>query len=239
MPPDVAARFEAAVERRAAREPYEYIVGEAEFRGRFFGVDRRVLVPRPETEMLVDATLALGLRAGAALADLGTGSGCIAISLALERPDLAIWAVDLSEGALAVARDNAARHGASDRVRFVHGDLGSQNLLPPGTLDAIVSNPPYVPEAEWRGLEPEVRDHEPREALVPGPTGGEAYATIARASREMLVAGGVLVLELGYRSRDEAAAAIERAGLAVATVRDDPRGIPRVLVARNAEGGGG
>lgn len=231
LDPGAAARFEAAVARREARVPFQYITGKQEFRGLDFRVDRRVLVPRPETEELVDAALALPLPEGARVADLGTGSGCIAISLAVERPDLQLFALDRSAGALELAGENAERHGAAGRIRFHHGPMESPPADWSGTLDLVVSNPPYVSQADWEGLEPEVRDHEPREALVPGRTGLEAYSRVAGAARELLAPGGRLLVELGYDSESGAREAVAAAGLRTISVRDDLRGIPRILLA--------
>lgn len=229
-------RFAALVVRRARREPLQYLTGEQEFRGVALRVDRRVLVPRPETEEVVDALLAIPPPPGARIADLGTGSGCIAIALALARPDLRVAALDRSAGALELARDNAARLGVADRIELREGDLA----VPPeewaGAMEVVVSNPPYVGEDEWRELAPEVRDHEPKEALVPGPTGLEAYEALAPAAARLLVPGGWVVVELGYRSASGARAAFARAGFLAIEVLSDARGIERILRARTGEG---
>lgn len=230
LDPEAAARVEAALARRERREPLQYVEGFAEFRGRRFAVDRRVLVPRPETELVVDAALE-GLSSGASVADLGTGSGCIAISIALERPDATVLAVDLSDGALEVARANASRHGVADRIELVSGDLADPQAAWRRRFDLVVSNPPYVAEGEWGTLEPEVRDHEPKLALSPGPTGDEAYGPLAVAAAAMLRSGGRLVAELGHTNAPGAARAAEDAGLTAVTIRPDPRGIPRILIA--------
>ncbi|HEX6853346.1 MAG TPA: peptide chain release factor N(5)-glutamine methyltransferase [Candidatus Polarisedimenticolaceae bacterium] len=223
-------RLDAAIARRERREPLQYIEGVAEFRGRPFAVDRRVLVPRPETELVVDAALE-GLPAGAAVADLGTGSGCIAVSIAVERPDATVLAVDLSADALEVARANARRHDVDDRIAFVHGDLADPPAEWRSRCDLVVSNPPYVAEGEWAGLEPEVRDHEPKLALAPGPTGDEAYPRLAVAAAALLRRGGRLVAELGHTNAAGAERAALEAGLTAVTIRPDPRGIARILIA--------
>lgn len=189
-----------------------------------------MLVPRPETELVVDAALE-GLAAGATVADLGTGSGAIAISIALEHPGSRVLAVDLSEDALDVARANAVRHGVGDRVELLLGDLADPPEAWRGRCDLVVSNPPYVAEAEWAGLEPEVRDHEPKRALSPGPTGDEAYPPLCASAAALLRPGGRLVAELGHTNAPGAQRAARDAGLSEVTIRPDPQNIPRILIA--------
>jgi release factor glutamine methyltransferase len=232
LPPDAALRFERFVGDRCRRVPFQYLTGEQEFRGHVFRVDPRVLIPRPETEEVVAAALEfVPLDRASTVVDLGTGSGCIAVSIALERPLARVFALDASADALDAARDNAARLGAS-RIDFVLGDLADPPVGRLGAVDVVVSNPPYVSEEEWRTLAPEVRDHEPKAALVPGPTGDEAYETLASAAFDLLVPGGVLVLELGHRNGPAARAATAAAGFDEIEIRPDVRGIPRILVAR-------
>jgi release factor glutamine methyltransferase len=230
----LAGRFEDLVRRRETREPLQYLTGEQEFMGLAFHVDSRVLVPRPETEGVVTAALGLGLPEGARVADLGTGSGCIAIAMAVARPDLRLHALDVSGDALAVARENAERHGVRARIAFALADLADPPGPWSGSMDAVLSNPPYVAEGEWAGLSPEVRDHEPRVALVPGPTGLEAYRAVAASARGLLRPGGRFVVELGFKREAGAREAAMRAGLRDLEVLPDLRGIPRVLVARKA-----
>lgn len=235
LPAGVARDFESLVARREQREPPQYLFGEEEFFGRAFTVDRRVLIPRPETEILVDAVLSLPLHGAVRVLDLGTGSGCIAVTLAIERPAWSIVAVDRSAQALEVARANVERHEVSGRVELVEADLGGPLGGAKAPFDVVVSNPPYVSEEEWRTLAPEVRDHEPKDALVPGPSGLEAYRALAPAARDALGLGGWLALELGWRSAAGARAAVETAGFHSIDVRDDLRGIARVLVARKPQ----
>lgn len=234
--PEPAARFETLLRRRERREPFQYLAGEQEFHGLVFRVDRRVLIPRPETEHLVDAVLAAGLPAAGCVLDVGTGSGCIAVALALARPDLRIVALDRSEDALAVAKENVDRHGVGARVECRLGDLASLPAAWSGAFDAVVSNPPYVSEAEWLGLAPEVRDWEPKDALVPGPTGNEAYDALAAAAQRLLRPGGFLAIELGFTTEAAARAAALRSGFGGVSVSPDLRGIPRVLRARRDGG---
>ena len=194
-PRDLAA-FEALLDRRLLGEPVARILGEREFYGRAFAVTAATLVPRPETELLVELALARLPEAAAVLADLGTGTGCLGVSLCAQRPAWSAVLVDLSAPALAVAADNAARHGVRERVLPVRGDLAAP-LFRPGALDCIVSNPPYVSEAEYRALPPEVRDFDPRPALVPGPSGLEHIRALALRAPEALRPGGLLLVEFG------------------------------------------
>lgn len=234
LDPSVNATYREWTELRARRVPAQQITGVQEFHGLEFRVDRHVLIPRPETEGIVDAGLSLDLPPGATVVDLGTGSGCIAVTLAVRRPDLAIFALDRSPQALVVARQNAKLHQVEQRVRFVQGDLRSSPDAWRGSIDLVVSNPPYVSEGEWDRLEPEVRDHDPREALVAGPTGLEAYEMLVPTASTMLRPGGNLILELGHGQADAVRARVEGAGFEVVEIQPDMQGIPRVLVARSA-----
>jgi release factor glutamine methyltransferase len=228
--PEVARRFAAWIDRRGRREPVQYLIGEHDFFGRSFIVDQRALIPRPETEGLVEAALER-LPHGGRLADLGTGSGCIAVTVALERPDAAILGADRSAAALELARCNVERHGLAARVELRRGDFAVLNEIPGGPWDVIVSNPPYVTVAEWQQLAPEVRDFEPREALVAGPRGDEAIAAVAAVAADHLRIGGYLLLEFGHGQEGDARARVEACGLTVVEVRPDLRAIPRILVA--------
>lgn len=225
------------VERRRRGEPLQYVVGRWGFRGLDLYLDARVLIPRPETEVVVEVALAeargvVGDEA-CVVADLGTGSGAIALSLATELPRAEVWATDRSAAALAVARANVAGLGgrAATRVRLEEGSWFDP--LPAdlrGRLALVVSNPPYV-GAEER-LPSEVRDWEPAEALVAGPTGMEAIAEILAAAPAWLARPGVLVLEIAPHQADEASTAAADAGFAIVDVRPDLAGRARVLVAR-------
>jgi len=232
LPPEIAARFETLVARRVRREPFQYLVGDEEFCGLAFKVDRHVLVPRPETEIVVETVLSLPLDRDVRALDVGTGSGCIATALAVMRPEWSVVALDSSSEALTVARANVERHRVEARVELVEGELSELSAVGSRRFDVVVSNPPYVGEDEWRELAPEVRDHEPKAALVPGPTGLEAYLALAPAAFRALVPGGFLVLELGWRSEPGAREAITAAGFSIIEIRPDLRKIPRVLVAR-------
>lgn len=229
---EAEGRFAALIAARALRVPLQHLEGRAEFRGLEFEVGADVLIPRPETEDLVQAILDAGLPEVARIADLGTGSGCIAVASALLRPSWRFVAVDRSGAALRVAGRNAAKHGVADRIAFVESDFATPDVAWQGAFDAVVANPPYIPEDEWRALEPEVRDHEPKGALVPGPTGNEAYEVIVRAAAAMLRPGGLLALELGWKSEDAVRALVASGGFEDVGVRPDFQGISRVLTAR-------
>jgi release factor glutamine methyltransferase len=226
---ETAARYEAWVARREEREPFQHITGVQEFYGVEFRVDPRVLIPRPETEGIVDAALGLDLPHEATVADVGTGSGCLAVVLALKRPAWRVLALDRSKRALAAAAGNVERHGVADRVELVHGRLEAPPERWVGRIDLLVSNPPYVTEAEWAGLQPEVRDHDPREALVAGPTGLEAYAALIPVARRLLRPAGRIVLELGFGQAEAVRRIALDAGFTNVELRDDLRSIPRIL----------
>jgi release factor glutamine methyltransferase len=229
-PDGVEVAFAAAVARRQAREPVAYIRGVQAFYGRDFTVGPGVLIPRPETELVVDAGLAaLDGRTAPHLLDIGTGSGCLAVTLALEAPDATITATDVSPEALAVARENARRFDVGDRVTFTLTAGAGRG----GPYDLVVSNPPYVPDGDRAGLPPEVGRYEPATALFAGADGLDVVRAIVPALRAQLRPGGVLAMEIGIGQ----AAAVERllreAGFAKILVRVDLQGIPRVVVARS------
>jgi release factor glutamine methyltransferase len=222
--------YRAAVDRRAQREPLAYVLGHREFYGRDFQVSPAVLVPRPETELLVDLARELWGRRPPGpewLADVGTGSGALAVTLALELPDVYVLASDRSLAALAVARANASRHGAVARVRWVVADLLS-GLVGPFAL--IVANLPYVRRADLELLAPEVRCHEPRLALDGGPDGLALNRRLLAAARRSLQVDGALLLEIG----EEQGPALRREALEVFSEADvavlkDLAGRDRVL----------
>jgi release factor glutamine methyltransferase len=235
LPTPVAERYEAAVRRRAQREPLQQVLGWEGFRGLRVTLTADVLVPRPETETLVEWALGLlpaqqdGVRLRAL--DLGTGSGAIACALAAERRDVDVIAIDVSRAAAAVARDNARQLGFAGRVRVVAGDL--TDSLRGVRADLIVSNPPYLPSALVGGLEPEVQRHEPRLALDGGPDGLALIRRIVGASREALHPSAPLVLETAGGDQAGAVAAILRAaGFATVAVRADLAGIDRFVAGR-------
>ena len=224
-----AHRFQALLERRLGGDPIAYIFGEREFYGRSFAVDPRVLIPRPETEHLVEAALELDLGERPRILDLGTGSGCVAVTLACELPAARLVAADLSSAALAVARANARRWGVADRVRLVAADLARPLRL--ARFDLVVSNPPYVGLEEASMLSIDVRDHEPGMALF---APGARLSVIERLVAELgaLAAGTVVAFEIGA-GRDEAVIdLLESSPLELIAVRPDYAGIPRIVVTK-------
>jgi release factor glutamine methyltransferase len=224
--PELSA-FRDLVRRRSAGEPTAWLTGRREFLGHAFRVDSRVLVPRPETELVVESALAL-LPPGGALLDLCTGSGCIAISAALARPDARVVATEISPEALLLARENAAALGA--RVEFLEGDL-YEPLPPDLRFDQIVSNPPYVPSGEIAGLSREVR-REPRIALDGGADGLHLLRRIVSGAPSRLRPGGLLVIEMHETHAVPLPALCLAAGFAEALVHRDLAGLPRWVVAR-------
>jgi release factor glutamine methyltransferase len=229
VPAADAARFADLLHRRLGGEPVAYLRGEKEFYGRRFAVDRRVLIPRPETEHLVEAVLGLLLPPAPRILDVGTGSGCLAVTLALELPGARVAAADLSPGALAVAAANARRHGAGDRVLAVAADLAVPFDL--AAFDLVVSNPPYVDAAEAPLLSPEVCNFEPHLALFPPGAGDSILARLCAAGAR-LRSGVPLVVEIGAGQLDAVRRHAAAAGLEVEAVRPDYAGVPRVLVLR-------
>lgn len=217
-------RVARQLRRRFRGEPLQYIRGTTEFHGREFAVDARVLIPRPETELVVDAVIARAPN-GITLVDIGTGSGCIAITVALDRPELRVIAIDRSFDALVVARHNAVALRAP--VEFVCGDVLTSVR---GPIDGIVSNPPYIPERDLAGLMIEVRDHEPVSALSPGEDPYRIIEQIYAQGPACLGPGGFCVIEIGFAQANDVVAIATRRGWTVERVIDDLAGIPRVVV---------
>jgi len=230
--------FEKAVELRSLRRPLAYITGERGFYGRDFKINRAVLVPRWETELLVTRALQkLKLIAGAVtVADIGTGSGCIAVTIACERTDSRVYATDISPLALLLARKNVTRYSVGDRLELLEGDL--LGPLPANiTFDAIVSNPPYIAPDEIPHLQPEVRDYEPELALAgdngaAGAKGTDLYPRIFHDAFERLKPGGWALVEVGQGQSEEVAAMANAAGYVEVSAIDDFSGIPRVVEGR-------
>lgn len=227
------SRFRELVKRRGEGEPVAYLVGSKEFFSLAFAVSKGVLVPRPETEGLVVRTLDLCKALTAPrIIDVGTGSGAIAVTLAKHLPHAVVVATDISPEALAVARDNAARHGVAERIRFVECDLMAAAEAA-GPWNVIVSNPPYVREDEFESLPRDVRLHEPRTALVSGPTGVEVVARLAAAAAESLAPGGWLLVEIGPAVAAAAEAVLDaQAGLVREPTLPDIAELPRIVQAR-------
>jgi release factor glutamine methyltransferase len=228
---DEALRLETMVSRRCAREPIAYILGEKEFWSLPFRVGPAVLIPRPETETVVEAALARVADRSAPLRilDLGTGSGCLLLALLSELPQATGIGTDVSAAPLAIAGLNAARLGLAGRVELRQSDWGRE-IAP--AFDLIVGNPPYIAAGEWQMLQPEVREFEPSAALLAGPDGLAAYRALAPDCARLLAPGGSVALEIGAGQGDAVAGILARAGLALEERRRDLAGIERCLVAR-------
>lgn len=230
LSPEQAARLEAMAVRRAAREPISHILGRRGFWTLELEVTADTLDPRPDTEALVEAVLGAvaDRRAPLAVLDFGTGSGCILLALLAELPRARGLGIDRSEGALAVARRNAETNGLADRAKFRLGDWG-RDL--DERFDVIVANPPYIPDRDIAGLEPEVARYEPRAALAGGPDGLDCYRVLAPQIATLLAPGGVAGVEFGQGQAVAVAALFNEAGLAVTEIRRDLAGIERCLLA--------
>lgn len=244
--PEERERLRSLVSRALTHEPIQYLTGEGWFFGLAFEVDRRVLIPRPSTETIVEHLLQHQRSSqwggkggdGLVIADVCTGSGCIAIALATRLVAARFLATDVSPGALEVARVNAARHGVKDRIEWVQGDLLDPlrkwiSVNRPDGVDAIVSNPPYIPDCEWADVAPNVRGHEPESALRGGADGLTFVRRIIAEAPEMLRPGGLLFVEVAASTADSACdLAMESKGLCDVRVLRDVDNLPRVVAAR-------
>jgi len=236
--PEQEATFWQCIQRRTQREPLQYITGVREFWSLEFKVDRRALIPRPETEVVVETGLrlitssAVGTPAPRIL-DVGTGSGCIAIALATELPHATIWATDVSAEALSLAHENARYHNVEERIRFLSGNLFAPLAGKEGSFDLIIANPPYIARSEFNILPPEVRDWEPRGALDGGNNGLDFYRYLVSEGPRYLCSGGWLVMELGAGQSPAVTRLIqEQSDLQDSSCVQDYAGHPRVGVAR-------
>jgi release factor glutamine methyltransferase len=246
--PSVGFEFRALIERRRRGEPIQYITGETEFYGLPFRVTPDVLIPRPETEHLVEKCLALATHQGAPsfrpplpegweskdpatpirILDVGTGSGAIAVALASQVPNASVTATDISKNALAIARENANRNKTADRIRFLEGDL----LAPVASesFNIVVSNPPYVPATDRDSLSVEVREHEPALALFAGDDGLSIYHRLIPQAFAALVPDGFIALEIGYGQQPAIHSLLADTGFTSIEFTPDLQGIPRVAV---------
>lgn len=234
LEPNELVNVRALIQRRRRFEPMAYILGQREFWGRAFSVDSNVLIPRPDTEVLVEVALELTKQRdlyGLAL-DLCTGSGCVAVTFALERPTWRTWASDISAGAVAVARANAARLGATE-VCFLHGDL-FEPIEPTLRFDLITANPPYIPEPQLATLQPDIREHEPHLALTSGVDGLDLVRKIVPQARKHLTSGGALAMEIGADQGERVAALMNEHGYTGVTIRKDLGNRDRVVFGRLA-----
>jgi release factor glutamine methyltransferase len=252
LDPTTTQKYFQLIGRRAAGQPTQYLTGHQEFWGLDFEVTPAVLIPRPETEHVMEVVLArlgerglkihmdTGLpRETLHVAEIGTGSGCLAVALAYELPHADIIATDSSAAALEIARRNAARNQVADRIRFIEADLlalPGNERTPEPFFDLIVSNPPYIADSDAASLQREVRDHEPHAALFAGPTGTEIYERLVAEARDQLRDRGILVLELGYNSAEPVRAMFDATSTAWTNVSItmDLAGIPRILAAERA-----
>ena len=231
--PEVKAEMEALVERRKTGEPLQYITGQSEFFGLPFSVGPGVLIPRPETEHLVEEVLRLARlipETNPHIADIGTGSGIIAVALASSLPKAQITAIDCSPQALTIARENAARNEVSNRITFLEGDLLTP--LAGQRFEIIASNPPYIPTADHESLAIEVRDHEPHSALFAGEDGLDLYRRLIPEALSLLVPNGWLVLEIGFGQQPDIHSLLASAGYDQIHFVPDYQNIPRVACAQ-------
>ena len=226
------AEYRSFVQRRAQREPVQYILGETEFMGLPFKVSPAVLIPRPDTELLVDCAIEFLKEAGLQqprLLDIGTGSGCIAVSLAKNFPDAALWAVEKSPQALANAEENARLNETA--IHFIEGDFFEWYANFNDKFNSIVTNPPYISDADWSSVQPEVRQFEPEAALRGGEDGMDFYRRFIPLANNLLEANGAVFLETGYNQARDVAGILEKNGLKT-EIRKDYRQLERVVIGR-------
>jgi len=227
---DSVDRLREFVERRAAGEPLQYITGAQDFYGREFRVTPDVLIPRPETELLVEAALEVTKADSPFICDVGTGSGCIAVTLLCELAGARAVAVDKSAAALEIAKLNAAKQSVTDRAVFVVSDCFDALDAREYQFDLIVSNPPYVSESALEGLQREVRDHEPRVALSPGPDGLSVIRRLLTEAPAYLKPNGHLLMEIGFDQGEAVRSLVDDSVWSLQEVRPDLQRIPRIVV---------
>ena len=230
-----AEALEACVVRVERGEPVQYVIGHVDFWGLDIKCDPRALIPRPETELLVEEVLASKIwdRKAATVVDVGTGTGCIIITLATQRPEANFRAVDVSADALSLARENARIHGQEDRILWLQSSL--LDGFAPGSCDGVVANLPYISTGDWAALSPSVRHHEPQSALDSGPSGMELIEELATQARYVLVPGGMLFLEYGFDQGDAVFNCLQRLGYQHIQIKRDLAGLDRMAIAENPE----
>jgi release factor glutamine methyltransferase len=233
---DERSRMREMVQRRSRREPLSYIVGEREFYGRPYTVGPGVLIPRPETEILIDVTLEqLPTDSAALIADVGCGSGCIAATLALQRTACRLVATDVSAQALEFTRVNLTRHDLLSRVQLLQGDLLEPIAQVHDSLDGVVSNPPYIRDGDMAALAPEVAEYEPRDALIGGPDGLDVVRRLIEQSSGIIRPGGFIVLELDPPQAGEICQLLEANGFGQCRIRQDLNHQDRIVQAIRSE----
>jgi release factor glutamine methyltransferase len=234
VPADRLAAFREVVKRRGSREPAQYILGHTEFCGLAFKCDRRALIPRPESEIIIEQTILLaGELPEPVIVDVGTGSGNLAVTAAVQLPQAHVVACDVSGDALSLAHENAEHHQVLDRVAFHCGDFEQVLAGVAGRVDVAMANPPYVTDADFASLAPELREHEPRIALVSGPEGTEVVTRLLDYAPTLLKPGGHLIMELGAGQSPRVKAMLaERPALGLVRFEKDFQGVERVAVTR-------
>ncbi len=233
LAPDGLQALDALAERIEGGEPLQYVVGHVDFWGLEIKCDPRALIPRPETELLVEEVLSSTVwnSKPATVVEVGTGTGCIAITLASQRPDADFKAIDLSADALDLARENARAHGLEERILWLNKSL--LDGCAPESCDAVVANLPYISSRDWEGLSPSVRDHEPQSALDSGPSGMELIKELATQARYVLVPGGMLFLEFGFDQGKAVLQCLEKLNYHDIQIKRDLAGHDRIAIARN------
>jgi release factor glutamine methyltransferase len=232
LSPEEFQSYKQVVDRRSLGEPLQYITGLQDFYGREFHVSPAVLIPRPETELLVESALQLLKESNSTICDVGTGSGCIAVTMLCERSDLRGVALDVSEAALDIARKNAFRWDVQDRISLTISDCFNSLNSDQSQFDLIVSNPPYVSAAAIPGLQREVKDHEPKIALSPGPDGLVVIRRLIQEAPRFLRNAGYLLLEIGFDQGEAVELLVSSSGFQLVEIRPDLQGIPRIVVLR-------
>ena len=230
-------RFARLIKRRAAGEPVQYLTGKQEFYGLDFEVNENVLIPRPETEILVEAAInVLREKENPRFCDVGTGSGCIPVSILKNIANATAVAIDVSHEALTTARRNAEKHGVSDRIEFLESDVfeifknPKSEIRNPQLFDVIVSNPPYIPNKDLPGLPREVREYEPHVALFGGDIGTEIVGRLLKEAHRYLIEDGYLMFEIGFTQGEAVQAMIDSKVWDLREILDDLQGIPRIVV---------
>jgi release factor glutamine methyltransferase len=233
LPPAFFYTLEKLAQRIENGEPLQYVIGHVDFWGLEIKCDPRALIPRPETELLVEEVLSSKVwnNKPATVVDVGTGTGCIVLTLAQQRPDADFMAIDLSAAALQLARENARAHGLEAKILWFENSL--LESFAEESCDVVVANLPYISSKDWKTLSASVRDHEPQSALDSGPSGMELIAELATQARHVLVPGGMLFLEFGYDQGNAVFQCLEKLGYLEIQIKPDLAGLDRIAIARN------